>query len=104
MFIITEQTYVLTSYTPYPPSMKMDSICSANGGDDSDSTASPSDLQTKCAPGKASFDWLLKTTVKRLGKGRIFGGTAFQVLRPTIVAFSFSTIYKNYLHPSVMSQ
>ena len=74
--------------------MKIDSISSSNGGDDSDVTASSNDLQAKWAPGKASLGCLLKTTWKRLGKGRKLGGTAFQVLRPTIVALSFSVIHK----------
>ena len=91
------RTSVLTSYTLVPPSMKMDSIFSANGGDASDSTASPNDLQTKCAPKKASLGCLLKTTVKRFGKGCNFGGNESQVLRPITTAFCFSTIKANQI-------
>jgi len=75
--------------------MKMDSIFSANGGDDRDSTASFNDLQTMCAPGKASLGCLLKTTVKRFGKGCSCGGNESQVLRPIITAFCFTAIKRN---------
>ena len=79
-----------TSYTAAPPNIKIDSILSANGGDEIVFTASVNVQQTKCAPGNASFGCLDNTTLKRLGKGRTFAGSECHVLRPIITAFCFS--------------
>ena len=84
-----------TSYTAAPPSIKIDSIFSVNGGDEIVSTASASAVQTKCAPGKASFGCPDSTTLKRPGRGRLFAGSESHVLRPIIIAFCFSMHIKS---------
>ena len=87
--------HAYTSYTAAPPNIKIDSIFSVNGGDEIVSTASASVVQTKSAPGKASFGCLDSTTLKRRGKGRLFAGSESHVLRPSIIAFCFSMHIKS---------
>lgn len=84
-----------TSYTAAPPSIKIDSIFSVNGGDEIASTAAVREVRTKSAPGKASFGCLDNTTLKRPGRGCLFAGNACHVLRPIITAFCFSMLQHN---------
>ena len=81
---------VHTSYTDAPPNIKIDSIFSVNNGDEIASTASVREVQTKSAPGKASFGCVDSTTLKRRGRGRIFAGRECHVFRPITTAFCFS--------------